>query len=78
MQRYCETSSQFKDFGKKKNLKIFTNPSPGTWWLVPGYAPKTAVEEAWMTKPAEGFEGNDTGAWRAAPLGYRPGLQDRP
>jgi hypothetical protein len=45
LQRYCETSSQFKDFGKKKNLKIFTNPSPGTWWLVPEYAPGMAIEQ---------------------------------
>jgi hypothetical protein len=45
LQRYCETSSQFKDFGKKKNLKIFTNPSPGTWWLTLEYALKTEIEQ---------------------------------
>jgi hypothetical protein len=51
LQRYCETSSQFKNFGQKKNLKIFTHPSYGEWWLEPQYAPKTAVERAWIMAP---------------------------
>jgi hypothetical protein len=51
LQRYCETSSQFKNFGQKKNLKIFTHPSHGEWWLEPEYEPKTAVEQTWIIAP---------------------------
>jgi hypothetical protein len=51
LQRYCETSSQFKNFGKRKSLKIFMSVSRAIWWLTPEYAPKTAIEQAWIVEP---------------------------